>query len=314
MTEAVSQENLFLKKYLSCCRLCPRNCGVNRMKGEMCRCRSDFRIRVGLAALHFWEEPCISASEGSGAVFFSGCALGCRFCQNHSISGGAGETVTDSEGLSEIFLDLQAQGANNINLVTPDHYTPQIVLALERAKNRGLTVPVICNTGGYNSVETLRLFEGLVDVYLPDMKYMNPDTAAKMSAAPDYPSVAKAAIAEMVRQTGETVFDERGMVRRGVIIRLLLLPGHVREAKQIVEWAYRTFGDRVFLSLMSQYTPMERVKDDPLLGRKVTKREYSRLIDYAVSLGVTNAYIQEGDVAEESFIPAFHPGRKTELS
>ncbi len=290
------------------CKLCPRQCHVNREK-KVGVCHAGAQVLVARAALHMWEEPCISGKSGSGAVFFSGCALGCVFCQNREISGGqAGKTVT-TQRLIDIFFELKAQGANNINLVTPDHYLPTVCEAVRLAKEKGIDLAFVWNCSGYESQESLRRLEGLVDVYLPDFKYFTSETAAKYSKAADYPQVAKAAIAEMVRQTGPCMFDKDGIIQRGVIVRHLLLPGKVSEAKKIVAYLHETYGDDIYLSLMNQYTPgadaAERFKLFPELTRKVTKREYGRLIDYALEIGVANAFVQEGQTASESFIPAF---------
>ena len=289
------------------CLLCPRACGVNRQNSAAGYCGVSSVLKVARAALHMWEEPCISGAEGSGAVFFAGCSLGCIYCQNREIAAGDSGIQISISRLSEIFLELQEKHANNINLVTAGHYVPQTAEALRQARQMGLRIPVVYNSSGYEKKETLRLLEGLVDVYLPDFKYFDRETAKEYSSAEDYPETAREAVEEMVRQTAAEgcSFDQRGIMTRGVIIRHLLLPGHVKEAKKIVSYLYQTYKDRIYLSLMSQYTPMPAVSGHPLLGRKVTPGEYGRLIDYVISLGIKNAYIQEGDVAEESFIPAF---------
>ena len=287
------------------CTLCPRSCGADRREGKTGACGSSIRMKIARAALHRWEEPCISGDRGSGAVFFSGCPLHCVFCQNRQISGGqVGWEVTPEE-LAETFLKLQEQGAANINLVTPGHFAVPVAEAIRRARDQGLDLPVICNTGGYEKVETLRRWEGLVDVYLPDFKYMDPELAAWYSHARDYPERAKAALAEMVRQAGPCVFGEDGYIRRGVIVRHLVLPGYTRDSKAVVEYLYQTYRDAVWISLMNQYTPMEWVKRFPELNRKVTRREYERVVDFALELGVENGFIQEGETAQESFIPPF---------
>ena len=252
-----------------------------------------------------WEEPCISGETGSGAVFFSGCPLRCVYCQNYSIAHGEVGKEISVERVAEIFLELQKKQAANINLVTPTHYTPQIIEAVTLARAQGLAIPIVYNCGGYEKVQTLQRLEGIVDIYLTDFKYMEPETAKRYSHAPDYPAVVKAALSEMVRQTGEAQFSEDGMVKRGVIVRHLLLPGHLKEAKAVVSYVHETYGDQVFLSLMNQYTPLPHVKDWPEINRRVTKREYDRLVDHAVSIGVENGFIQEGKTAKESFIPAF---------
>lgn len=291
-------------KNLEKCTLCPRACTVNRLEGQNGRCHVSAELKVARAALHMWEEPCISGKNGSGAVFFSGCSLGCLYCQNRAISGGESGAVISIERLAEIFLELQEQKANNINLVTAGHYVPQVILALQRAKDQGLTIPIIYNSSGYEKAETIRRLEGLVDVYLPDFKYMEPELAAAYSHAPDYPEVAKAAIAEMVRQCPQPE-TENELITKGVIVRHLLLPGHVKNAKAVVQYLHETYGDQIYISMMNQYTPVEAVADDPLLGRKVTKREYRRLLDFAEKIGVTQGFYQEGGTAMESFIPAF---------
>lgn len=290
---------------MSHCRLCPRRCGVNRREGQRGRCGMTDRIQAARAALHMWEEPCISGEEGSGTVFFSGCALGCVYCQNHEIAvGDAGKEIS-LDRLTEIFLELQEKHANNINLVTAGHFVPQVIYSLERARQQGLTIPVVYNTGGYETVETLRMLDGLVDIYLPDLKYMSPELAKRYSGAPDYFEVASAALAEMVRQAGEPVFDEEGRMKKGVIVRHLLLPGCLEDSKKVIRYLYDTYGDTVFISMMNQYTPLPHVAAWPELNRRVTAKEYDRLVDYAIELGVENGFIQEGETASESFIPAF---------
>lgn len=290
------------------CSLCPRQCHVNR-ESTVGFCHVGAQVLIARAALHMWEEPCISGESGSGAVFFSGCNLGCVFCQNRMISGGqTGKTVTE-ERLVHIFFELKEKGAANINLVTPDHYIPTIKEAIEQAKQLGIGLPFIYNCSGYVQAESLRMLDGLIDVYLPDYKYWESETAMKYSGAQDYPAKAREAIAEMVRQVGACRFFENGMIEKGVIVRHLLLPGKVRQAKEIVKYLYETYKDTIYFSLMNQYTPGEdaavRLEAFPELQRKVTKREYDRLIDYVLKLGVENAFIQEGETASESFIPAF---------
>lgn len=252
-----------------------------------------------------WEEPCISGKEGSGAVFFSGCSLGCVYCQNKEISdGSAGKEIT-VERLAEVFLELQKQGANNINLVTAGHFVPQVCQALILSKEQGLHIPIVYNSSGYEKVDTLRLLEGLVDIYLPDLKYLDAVLADRYSHAADYPVSAMSAIAEMVRQQPKPVFDDRGMMTKGVIVRHMLIPGHVKEACHVAEYLYNTYGNKIYISMMSQYTPMRMDFQDENLNRKVTRREYQRLIAYVCDLGITQGFWQEGKTAEESFVPAF---------
>ena len=291
---------------MAVCTLWPRSCGADRAAGQKGYCGvGGTKIKAARAALHMWEEPCISGSQGSGTVFFSGCPLRCVYCQNRDIArAGAGKEIT-VERLSEIFLELQEKGAANINLVTPTHYTPEIVKAVAEARDGGLTLPIVYNCGGYEKPETLRTLEGIVDIYLTDFKYMDAEAARRYSHAPDYPEIAKEALGEMVRQQPEPVFDEKGMMKKGVIVRHLLLPGHLKNAEAVVKYVYETYGNRVYLSLMNQYTPLPGMEKWPEINRKVTRREYDRLLDYAVELGVENGFIQEGGTAEESFIPAF---------
>ena len=290
------------------CTLCPRNCRADRAAGQRGYCgAAGTKIKCARAALHMWEEPCISGTQGSGTVFFSGCPLRCVYCQNRDIARAeAGKDITP-ERLAEIFLELQEKGAANINLVTPTHYTPEIVWAVRRARALGLQLPIVYNCGGYEKVETLQMLEGIVDIYLTDFKYMETETAARYSHAPDYPQTAQMALKEMVRQMGgkEAVFDAGGMMKKGVIVRHLLLPGHLKNAKAVVEYVYKTYGNQVYVSLMNQYTPLPGMEKWTELNRKVTKREYERLVDFAIGLGVECGFIQEGETAEESFIPAF---------
>ena len=288
------------------CSLCPRSCGADRAAGQKGYCGvGGTKIKAARAALHMWEEPCISGSQGSGTVFFSGCPLRCVYCQNRDIArAGAGKEIT-VERLSEIFLELQEKGAANINLVTPTHYTPEIVKAVAEARDGGLTLPIVYNCGGYEKPETLRTLEGIVDIYLTDFKYMDAEAARRYSHAPDYPEIAKEALGEMVRQQPEPVFDEKGMMKKGVIVRHLLLPGHLKNAEAVVKYVYETYGNRVYLSLMNQYTPLPGVEKWPEIKRKVTRREYDRIVEQAGERGVEKGNIQEGRTAEESFIPAF---------
>lgn len=293
-----------MNKYENCL-LCPRKCGINRSTGQTGVCGVSSEIKVARAALHYWEEPCISGKRGSGAVFFSGCSLHCVFCQNREISDGKAGKVISKERLSDIFMELADKGANNINLVTPGQYIPDIVWAVNDAKSRGMKLPIIYNTSGYENVTELKLLEGIVDVYLPDFKYMDSTLSARYSRAKDYPSVAKQALSEMVRQQPDVVIDDaKGLIQKGVIVRQLLLPGHVNDAKAVLKYLYDTYHNHVYISMMSQFTP-NALKDYPEINRTVTRREYERLVDYALEIGITNAFIQEGDVAKDSFIPAF---------
>ena len=296
------------------CTLCPRACGADRAAGERGFCGMGETPAIARVSFHMWEEPCISGTRGSGTVFFAGCPLGCIYCQNRSIVAGSvipgggsdlplAKKVTDAE-MADIFVRLERDGAHNINLVTATHFLPGVIRALRMAKARGLGIPVVYNTSGYECEESLRALSGLVDIYLTDFRYMDPKTAAAYSRAPDYPVAAKTALSEMLRQTPLS-FGPDGLMTSGTIVRILLLPGHVKEACSIVSYIHETYGDRLYLSLLRQYTPLPAVMSDPLLRRKVTKREYDRLVQHALSLGVTKAFVQEGAAAEESFIPVF---------
>lgn len=290
---------------LNHCTLCPRKCGVNRLSGQTGYCGATQEVYAGRAALHFWEEPCLSHTHGSGTVFFSHCTLGCVYCQNQQISQQRCGYAISLPRLSQIFLELQAQGAHNINLVTPTHYVPQIRLAVDQAKTNGFHLPIVYNTSGYELPETIRSLENTVDIFLPDLKYLDEEVASRYSHAANYPHFAKLALEQMVRQTGPCVFSEEGLLEKGVVVRHLLLPGQLATSKKIVRYLYSTYGDDIYLSLMSQYTPVVYIPQYPELNRKVSRREYESLLDFALRLGVKNCYIQEGEAASESFIPSF---------
>ncbi len=299
----------FLKRremiILSECTMCPRNCKVNRELGDSGYCKMEHTIRIGRAALHFWEEPSISGDRGSGAVFFSGCNLRCVFCQNRKISSeNIGKNVSVEE-LAGIFLDLQNQGAHNINLVTPTHFSKYIAKAIQIAKENGLTLPVIYNCGGYESVSTLRELRGLIDIYMPDFKYFDNVYAKSYSRAPNYFEIASEALLEMFSQVGKNTFSEDGIMSKGVIVRHMLLPGLLQDSKKVIDYLYSNYCDDIYISIMSQYTPMPWVSDVPELNRKVSEEDYESLVEYAISLGIENAYIQEGGAADESFVPEF---------
>jgi len=263
-------------------------------------------VKISRAALHMWEEPCISGEKGSGTVFFSGCNMKCVFCQNKEIStGGFGKEIT-VERLAQIFLELQKKGALNINLVTPTHYTLQIIQAVKLAKSMGLKLPIVYNTSSYEKVETIKLLAGTVDIWLPDFKYTDNAAASRYSKATDYVEHAKAAIDEMVRQQPQPVFDDEGIMQKGVIVRHLVLPGQVQAAKNAVEYLYNRYGDNIFISIMSQYTPCTDLGDYPEINRKITAEEYDEVVDFAVETGIENGFLQEGESASESFIPPFN--------
>ncbi|NOH16967.1 radical SAM protein [Clostridium cochlearium] len=290
---------------LNQCRLCPRECNVNRLKGEVGYCGASEKLMVSRAALHFWEEPCVSGENGSGTVFFSNCNLKCVFCQNHCISQENLGIEISIERLSEIFLELEENGANNINLVTPTHYVPQIIEALKLSKASGLNIPILYNSNGYDSLDTLKALDGYIDVYLPDLKYYNSKYSLKYSMAKDYFEKASIAIEEMYRQVRKPVFDENGIIKKGVIIRHLMLPGLLFDSKKILDYIHKTFGDNVYISLMNQYTPMFKASNYPEINRKLNEKHYDAIIDYALDLGIKNAFIQENGTSSEEFIPDF---------
>ena len=291
-----------IKKIYSKCELCQRGCGVDRTSGNLGFCRSADEMKITRAALHFWEEPIISGTRGSGTVFFSGCSLGCVYCQNARISrSSVGRSVTPLQ-LAEEMLRLEGEGAHNINFVTPTHFAPGVAESIRIARELGLSVPTVYNTGSYDTVKTLGMLDGSVDVYLPDLKYYRADTAEKLSFAADYPVAARAAIAEMVRQRPTPILRD-GIIQSGVVVRILLLPSHVAEAKLSLRYLYDTYGDNIYISLMNQYTPMKGMTSP--LDRTVTRSEYSEIVTYAERIGVVNAFIQEGGTQKESFIPDF---------
>lgn len=285
------------------CNLCPRECNIDRTKAKGFCCATD-KLYVARAALHEWEEPCISGETGSGTVFFSNCNLKCVFCQNYNISHESfGKEIT-TERLSEIFLELQSKCANNINLVTPTHYIPHIIEAITKARKNGLVLPIVYNSSGYEKVETIQMLKGYVDIYLPDFKYFDDTIATKYSSAPNYFLYADKAIEEMVNQVGEPVFNNDGIMTKGVIIRHLILPDNIIDSKKIIKHIYDKYKNKVYISIMNQYTPIHQLKYSEL-NRTLSNNEYEEVIDYAISIGVENGFIQEGETAKESFIPAF---------
>lgn len=294
------------------CTLCPRRCGVDRTRTHGA-CGMGDRVVIARAALHMWEEPCISGERGAGTVFFVGCSLGCVYCQNGKISRGAGGHAVDTPTLADEFLRLQnEERANCIDLVTPTHFTPSAADAVALAKSRGLVIPVVWNSGGYESVEALRMLDGLVDVYLPDLKYISSELSAKYSHAPDYFDAASRALDEMFRQVGEPTFSdgrgivEEGIMTRGMIVRHLVLPTHADDSKAVIKYLHNRFGDGIYISIMNQYTPPAYLGEAfPELSRPVTDEEYGEVVDYAEELGVENGFIQEGGSVGESFIPEF---------
>lgn len=290
---------------LDSCNLCPRNCSVNRNNNEIGYCGASNQMVIAKAYLHMWEEPCISGNIGSGTIFFSYCNLRCIFCQNYDISTLHKGSIVSVNRLKEICLELQEKGALNINLVTPTHYVPLIVEALNLAKKEGLTIPIIYNTSSYENISTIKLLEGIVDVYLPDLKYYDDIYGIKYSNCNNYFKYASSAIEEMYKQVGKCVFDNNGIIKKGVIVRHLMLPDNIEDSKNIINYLYNKYKDNIYISIMNQYTPLRKLKYDNL-NKKVTDTEYDELINYAYDLGVRNAYIQEGETQKESFIPDFN--------
>ena len=290
---------------LAKCEICPFRCKVNRLSGQVGRCGCGDKIKVAKYQLHYFEEPCISGKSGSGTVFFSNCNFKCIFCQNYKISQeGKGNEVTIEE-LANIFLKLQQEGANNINLVTPTMYTYQIIEAIKIARMKGLNLPIIYNSNGYENVETLRDLRGYVDVYLPDLKYYADELAIKYSKAPNYFKIATNAILEMINQVGLPEFDENGMIKKGVIIRHLVLPGHIQNSKHILKWLKENVEGNAYVSVMAQYFPTYKAKEDEYLNRKLTRKEYSEIEQYLYLLDIQNGYMQELGKHEEEYVPDF---------
>lgn len=310
-----------MNKHYFSCRLCPKGCGINRYNNTGA-CHAGAALSLARCALHPWEEPVLSGKKGSGTVFFAGCSLGCIYCQNHEISGidrnfpNTSDIspqdadlifISDISRLSDSFLKLQDAGAANINLVTGTHYVPHIISALDKAKKEGLHLPVVYNSSGYESIDTLKMLDGYIDIYLPDFKYIDPKKSFKYSHAPDYPDTAKTAVDEMIRQQPELVFQNASsekLLLKGVIIRHLVLPLSTKDSINILDYLYKKYGDSVYYSIMSQYTPVKFFPDGlSELNRKITNREYGKVLDHILSLNIRNCFIQEGKTADESFIP-----------
>ena len=291
---------------LSSCTLCPRECSVNRTAGETGFCGLDNRIKVARMALHHWEEPCVSGTKGSGTVFFSGCNMKCIYCQNYDISRNCkGRFITEEE-LAQSFLSLQNEGAHNINLVTPTHYVPNIKKALDMARLDGLKIPAIYNCGGYEKQETIESLNGYIDIYMPDIKYFSDKYAVEYSMADGYFEYAKKALCEMVSQVGEPVLDENGIMQKGVIVRHLMLPSLLFETKKIIDYLASEYKDSIYISLMSQYTPMPSVSSHSRLNRRINVRHYEAMTEYIELLGLKNVYIQDITSAQDDFIPEFY--------
>ena len=294
-----------MNEALSHCQVCPRNCGADRTNGKLGFCRAPYLPKVALVSRHDWEEPPISGTKGSGTVFFSHCNLGCVFCQNHDISqNGHGQEIS-VERLAEIFLEQQERGFHNVNLVSAVQFIPQTAKALEIAKKNGLSIPVVYNSNGYESIEGLKLLEGLVDVYLPDFKYWNDDLGMEYSNCPHYRETAAAAILEMKRQVGKDVLDKAGMMQKGIILRHLVLPGQYKDSMKILDWIRDNLDEETYVSLMSQYTPMHKAKEIKALSRKLTTFEYDKVVDHFFEIGLKNGFMQKRSSATSEYTPTF---------
>ena len=288
------------------CTLCPHNCKVNRLEGKKGRCKCDNTLKIALASLHMFEEPCISGTNGSGTVFFSNCNLNCIYCQNYEISqGGKGKEIT-IQTLADIFIKQQEKGAHNINLVTPTMYVYQIIEAIKIARKNGLKIPIIYNSNGYENVETIKMLNGYIDVYLPDLKYYTNELSKKYSNVDNYFEVATNAIKEMYSQVGNAIFDDNGIIQKGVIIRHLVLPNHIQNTKNILKWINENMPKDIYVSVMAQYFPTYKAKNDSLINRKLNKKEYKEVFNYLYSLDLQNGYIQELGSHEEEYVPDFN--------
>ena len=291
-----------IEKLISC-TLCPHNCKVNRLEGKAGRCRCDDKLKIALASLHYFEEPCISGKNGSGTVFFTNCNLNCKYCQNYEISQEQKGKVITVEELANIFLEQKEKGANNINLVTPTSYVYQIIEALDIAKAKGLNIPIIYNTNGYENIETIELLKGYIDVYLPDLKYYYNELGEKYSNVKKYFDIATQAIKEMYRQVGVPQLDENGIMKKGLMIRHLVLPNNIQNSKNILKWIKENIDNEVYISIMAQYFPTYKAKDVDKLSRKLTKKEYEEIENYLYDLNLENGYIQELGEHEEEYVP-----------
>lgn len=288
------------------CTLCPHNCKVNRLEGKKGRCKCDNTLKIALASLHMFEEPCISGANGSGTVFFTNCNLNCIYCQNYEISqGGKGKEIT-IQTLADIFIKQQEKGAHNINLVTPTMYVYQIIEAIKIARKNGLKIPIIYNSNGYENIETIKMLNGYIDVYLPDLKYYTNELSKKYSNVDNYFEVATNAIKEMYSQVGNAIFDDNAIIQKGVIIRHLVLPNHIQNTKNILKWINENMPKDIYVSVMAQYFPTYKAKNDSLINRKLNKKEYKEVFNYLYSLDLQNGYIQELGSHEEEYVPDFN--------
>lgn len=292
-------------KQLESCNICPHHCKVNRKEGKTGRCKCDNTIKVALASVHQYEEPCLSEGNGSGTIFFTNCNLNCIYCQNYEISQQGKGKVVSIEELADIMLSQQEKKVNNINLVTPTMYAYQIIEAIKIARKKGLSIPIVYNTNGYENVETIKALEGYIDIYLPDLKYYSNELSKKYSKVEEYFKIATQAIQEMYHQVGAAQFNEEGIMQKGVIIRHLVLPNHLQNTKHILKWIKQSMPEDICVSIMAQYFPTYKAKEDELLNRKLTKREYKEIENYLYTLGLENGYIQELGEHEEEYVPNF---------
>ena len=284
------------------CTICPHNCGINRTNNQIGRCKSKDTVKIALYSIHNFEEPCISGKKGSGTVFFSNCNMNCVYCQNYEISQQGKLKEITIEELAEIFIKQQEKDVENINLVTPTSYVPQIIEAIKIARNKGLKLPIVYNTNGYEKVETLKMLEGYVDIYLPDFKYSDNELAKRLSKVDNYFEIATQALTEMYKQTGKAVFDDRGIMQKGMIIRHLVLPNHILNSRRVLKWINENMHD-VYVSVMAQYFPTYKAKDIEDINRKLTKEEYEQIENYLYRLDLENGYIQELGEHEEEYVP-----------
>lgn len=285
------------------CNVCPHKCKVNRLEGKLGRCKCNDKIKIALVSTHMYEEPCISGTNGSGTIFFSNCNLSCKFCQNYEISQlGKGYEITIEE-LASIMVKQQEEGVHNINLVTPTMYAYQIIEAIKIARKNGLNIPIIYNSNGYENVETIKDLKGYIDVYLPDLKYYSNEIAVKYSKAPNYFEIVSKAILEMISQVGEPIFDKDGMIKKGVMIRHLVLPNHIQNSKNVLKWIKENIPEEIYIDVMAQYFPTYKAKEDELINRKLTKREYKEIENYFYLLDFKNGYMQELGEHEEEYVP-----------
>ena len=292
------------------CKICPHNCNIDRLHGQIGRCKCNDKIKIALVSIHEYEEPCISKKNGSGTIFFSNCNLNCKFCQNYEISQKERGYYISIQELADIFISQQEKKVNNINLVTPTMYAYQIIEAIKIAKSKGLNIPIIYNSNGYENIETIKALKGYIDIYLPDFKYYSNNIAKKYSGIDNYFEVATKAIKKMIDQVGNPQFDENGIIKKGVIIRHLVLPNHIQNSKNVLKWIKENLPNDIYVSVMAQYFPTYKAKEDELLNRKLTKKEYEQIENYLYLLELENGYMQELGEHEEEYVPKWEDNKK----